>query len=84
MPVLPLVGSTIVAPGRNLPLCSASSIIARQMRSLTLPPGLNDSSFAHISAESAGTMRCRRTTGVLPTSSSKDSAVIADDDMSGG
>ena len=83
MPVLPLVGSTMVAPGVRRPLRSASSIIARQMRSLTLPPGLNDSSLAQTSAESAGTMRCKRTTGVLPTRSSSDSAVTADDDMSG-
>jgi len=39
MPVLPLVGSTSVAPGLSVPFFSASAIIARPMRSLTLPPG---------------------------------------------
>ena len=38
-PVLPLVGSMMVAPGRSRPCFSASSIIARATRSLTLPPG---------------------------------------------
>jgi hypothetical protein len=46
MPVLPLVGSIIVAPGLSSPLLSASSIIANAMRSLTLPPGLADSNLA--------------------------------------
>ncbi|KXK02744.1 MAG: hypothetical protein UZ03_NOB001001835 [Nitrospira sp. OLB3] len=46
MPVLPLVGSTIVPPGLSLPCRSASSIMFRQIRSLTLPPGLKDSTLA--------------------------------------
>ena len=54
------------------------------MRSLTLPAGLKHSSFAQTSADEGGVTRCNRTTGVLPTNSSNDSAVIADDDMSGG
>ena len=40
MPVLPLVGSTTVAPGLSTPRRSASSTIASAMRSLTLPPGI--------------------------------------------
>ena len=48
-PVLPLVGSIIVAPGFNAPRASASSIIASPTRSFTLPAGLNDSSLATIS-----------------------------------
>src|SRR4051794_35739185 len=69
MPVLPEVGSTIVAPSLSRPRCSASSIIARAMRSLTLPAGLCDSSLATISAAPSGTRRRRATIGVLPTSS---------------
>ena len=45
-PVLPLVGSMMVPPGLSIPRCSASSIIARAMRSFTLPAGLKYSSFA--------------------------------------
>ena len=48
--MLPLVGSTMVAPGLSLPSRSAVSIMFRQMRSLTDPPGLNDSILAHTSA----------------------------------
>src|SRR5215471_13644784 len=66
MPVLPDVGSTIVAPGLSRPFSSASSIMARAMRSLTLPPGLRDSTFASTSAEPSGTTRLSRTSGVLP------------------
>jgi hypothetical protein len=39
-PVLPLVPSTMVPPGRSSPLRSASSMIAIPIRSLTEPPGL--------------------------------------------
>src|SRR5437773_2502136 len=46
MPVLPLVGSTIVEPGLTRPCCSAASSIASAIRSLTLPPGFSDSSLA--------------------------------------
>ena len=45
MPVLPLVGSTIVAPGLSTPRRSASSTIATAIRSFTLPPGLRDSTL---------------------------------------
>src|SRR5262245_22320360 len=72
MPVLPLVGSMIVPLGRNAPSRSACSIMARQMRSFTLPPGLSDSSFAQTSARrpSSWGRRDRRTTGVEPIKSS--------------
>src|SRR5436305_6454532 len=50
MPVFPLVASTIVVrPGSILPSASAASIIATPIRSLTLPPGLSDSSLANSS-----------------------------------
>ena len=44
-PVFPEVGSTIVPPACNLPAFSASSIMARAIRSLIEPPGLKNSSF---------------------------------------
>ena len=50
MPVLPLVGSIIVAPGFRRPLPSASSSIALAILSLTLPAGLKYSSLARIVA----------------------------------
>jgi hypothetical protein len=40
MPMLPLVNSTTVPPGRSRPSSSASSMIRSATRSLTLPPGL--------------------------------------------
>jgi hypothetical protein len=40
MPVLPLVPSTIVPPGRSAPAFSAASTMATPIRSLTLPAGL--------------------------------------------
>jgi hypothetical protein len=46
IPVLPLVGSITVAPGDSRPSRSAAWIMFRQMRSLTLPPGLDASIFA--------------------------------------
>src|SRR5262249_26717673 len=62
----------IVPPGVRAPSRSAASIIARQMRSLTLPPGFRFSSFAHTCAPTPSScgMRERRTTGVEPIRSS--------------
>lgn len=45
--VLPLVGSIKVSPGLMRPDRSASSIMRRAIRSLTLPPALKYSSFAY-------------------------------------
>jgi hypothetical protein len=42
MPVLPDVGSMMVAPSLSFPSASAASIMARAMRSFTLEPGLKD------------------------------------------
>src|SRR2546425_937721 len=76
MPVLPLVGSTIVPPGFSAPVRSASSIIARAIRSLTLPPGLRDSTLATTAAPPGlGSLR-RRTSGVLPIRSSTESWML--------
>ena len=66
MPVLPEVGSTMVAPGFRRPSASAASIMARPMRSFTLPAGLKYSSFTTTSAPPS--RWCRRTSGVFPMS----------------
>ena len=50
MPVLPLVGSIIVAPGFKRPFFSASLIIANAILSLIEPAGLRYSSLAKILA----------------------------------
>lgn len=77
MPVLPLVGSMIVAPGVNSPSRSACSIIRRAGRSLMEPVGLRSSSLAHkrtwgLSGSSChcGESFCNPTSGVLPSASS--------------
>src|ERR1700730_12464731 len=74
MPVLPLVGSTSVAPGARRPCRSASSTIASAIRSLTLPPGLSDSILASTVAPPAFGMRLSRTSGVAPISSRTEPA----------
>ena len=76
MPVLPLVGSTIVAPGFRTPRRSASSTIETAMRSLTLPPGLSDSTLAATIAPPGFGSRFSRTIGVRPTSSRTDFAIF--------
>src|SRR6266481_5297111 len=76
MPVFPLVGSTMVAPALSTPRRSASSSIATAMRSLTLPPGLSDSTLAATTAPPGLGSRFRRTIGVRPTSSSTDFAIF--------
>ena len=66
IPVFPLVGSTSVEPGRSVPFFSASSIIERAIRSLTLPPGFCDSTLARTVALPEGGRRFSRTSAVLP------------------
>jgi hypothetical protein len=73
--VLPDVGATIVPPGCSSPWRSASSIIAMAGRSFTLPPGLNSSTLATTSQARSDATRLRRTSGVLPTRSSNESAM---------
>ena len=76
MPVLPLVGSTTVAPALSAPRRSASSIMATAMRSLTLPPGFSDSIFASTVAPSLLGSRLSFTSGVPPTTSSTEAAIF--------
>ena len=76
MPVFPEVDSTIVfRPGSIRPSASAASIIATPIRSLTLPPGLYDSSFPISSAPQSGATRPSLTIGVLPTRSARLSGI---------
>ena len=64
--MFPDVGSTIVPPGANAPVASASRIMPNAVRSLIEPPGFIPSTFTHSSADSRSTRRDRRTTGVRP------------------
>src|SRR5512144_1588056 len=75
MPVLPLVGSTSVAPGLSTPRRSASSTMASAIRSFTLPPGLSDSILASTVAPPGFGIRFSRTRGVAPINSSTEPAV---------
>ncbi len=54
-------------PGFKSPFASASSTIAMAMRSLTDPPGLNDSTLASSVAGQSAAMCRKRTIGVFPT-----------------
>src|SRR3954454_9997225 len=69
----------MVPPGFSSPEASAASIIRAAMRSFTEPPGLRYSTFARTSGDdtdASGRSRVvdSRTSGVLPTRSSSDSA----------
>src|SRR3954463_6099967 len=67
MPVLPLVASISVSPGLMVPRRSAPTIIDNAGRSFTEPAGLLPSSLARSVLDVRPGMRCRRTSGVLPT-----------------
>jgi hypothetical protein len=65
MPVLPLVASMTVWPGRNDPSRSACWITLSAMRSFTEAMGLNDSTLTNMSMP-GGASRLILTIGVLP------------------
>ncbi len=69
MPVLPLVGSMTVQPGRSSPSASALATIASAGRSLIDPVGFRSSSLAHNRTFGEGDSRGRPTRGVPPTAS---------------
>jgi hypothetical protein len=73
-PVFPLVGSTIVPPGRSSPDFSAASIIRSAIRSFTDPPGLKYSTLASTSGSRPAVTADSLTSGVLPISSTIDRA----------
>src|SRR5512146_3032555 len=66
MPVLPLVASTTVCPGFNVPLRSADSMTLSASRSFTEDAGLNASAFTYIRAP-FGAILLTRMHGVFPT-----------------
>jgi hypothetical protein len=66
MPVLPLVGSTTVAPGLSTPRFSVSQIIAAPMRYFTEYPGLRPSILARTVAFAPTVIRFNLTSGVPP------------------
>ena len=72
IPVLPLVGSIMVAPSFKIPFFSASSIIANAILSFTEPAGLNASSFTKMAASVTPAFAAYLlafTIGVFPTNS---------------
>src|SRR5688572_19998078 len=71
MPVLPLVGSRIVAPGCSAPSFSAASIILIAARSLMEPVGLRSSSLAHSRTSADGDSDGSPTSGVPPSDSTR-------------
>ena len=77
IPVLPLVGSTmVVLSGEMSPCASAALNIDSPMRSLTLPPGLNDSSLPTMVAPERSDMPLSFTSGVPPMSSVMSLAIL--------
>src|SRR5215218_10634827 len=72
MPVLPLVGSRIVAPGCSDPAFSAASIIAIAARSLIEPVGLWSSSLAQSRTSGVGDSDGSPTRGVPPSESTRE------------
>src|SRR5260221_425762 len=77
VPVLPLVGSTIVPPGWSEPAASHASIKRRPMRSLTLPPGLSCSHLTSTSGRTSRVMRLSRTSGVWAVAGALGPVVVS-------
>src|SRR5215210_2086675 len=73
MPVLPLVGSRIVAPGESCPSFSARRIMLSAARSLIDPVGFWSSSLAHRRTSGVGERLGSPTSGVPPTESIRES-----------
>src|SRR3954464_1454202 len=72
MPVFPLVGSRIVAPGCSEPSFSAASIIAMAARSLMDPVGLWSSSLAQSRTSEVGDRFGSPTSGAPPSESTRE------------
>src|ERR1700722_8926927 len=79
VPVLPLVGSTIVPPGLSKPWRSAASSIATAGRSLTLPPGFTYSTLPSTRHAAPSTTLFSRNNGVWPMASSAVSQYVSFD-----
>ncbi len=69
MPVLPLVASTIVAPGPSRPRRSASATMFIATRSFIEPAGFRYSHLTKISAATCFATFCSLTIGVPPIAS---------------
>src|SRR6476659_404795 len=76
MPVFPLVGSSRRVPGRRSPEASPASSIAFATRSLIEPDGFWPSSFATMRTPGLGERRESSTSGVDPTRSRSDAAIV--------
>ena len=72
IPVLPLVGSRMVAPGRSRPSASATRTMLSAARSLIEPVGLRSSSLAQRRTDGLGARLGRPTSGVWPTESARE------------
>ena len=78
MPVLPLVGSTIVPPGFSLPSRSAASMMRTAMRSFDEPPGFRYSTLASTVAAMPSVTLLSLTSGVSPMRSRTVFGVLHD------
>ena len=76
VPVLPLVSSTTVCPGRSSPEARASRMISRAILSFLLPPGLKYSSFTSSRPDKPrlSTLRVSSRSGVRPITSRMERA----------
>ena len=73
--MFPVEASTIVWPGASAPVARACSMIRSATRSLTLPFGFADSSFAKSHTPGEGESRRSSTSGVRPTRSAASRAM---------
>ena len=74
--MLPEVASTSTSLDFSVPSLSAASIIARAIRSLTDPAGLNTSNLPRIVAPFCGLIFPSLTNGVSPTNPKTDSTIL--------
>ena len=84
IPVLPLVGSRMVAPGRSVPSASATLIMLSAARSLIEPVGLRSSSLAHSRTDSLGDRFGRPISGVCPTDSASEAYRVTEPPATAG
>src|SRR5256885_16448571 len=72
MPVLPLVESSRLFPGRNCPLLRASATMLEAARSFTEPPGLYHSALPNSATPGRSAVKAsKRNSGVLPMRSTR-------------
>jgi hypothetical protein len=71
IPVLPAVPSTMVPPGRSVPLAMASRMMKSAARSFTDWPGFMNSALPRISHPVASLTLFSRISGVFPTAAAR-------------